>query len=135
MIKQRQGKDCIEIYDPIRKKWLQQTPEEKVRQLFIQYLLTAKNIPASHISVEREITVNGLSKRYDLVVFDNAGKPWMVIECKAPHIELTQEVLEQAGRYNSTLRAPIVGITNGVDHKFFKVNFEENMKSKCSDIP
>lgn len=125
MIKQRQGKEYIEIYDPIRKKWLRQTPEEKVRQLFIQYLLSAKNIPASHISVEREITVNGLSKRYDLVVFDDAGKPWMVIECKAPHIELTQEVMEQAGRYNSTLRAPIVGITNGMDHKFFKVNFEE----------
>lgn len=124
MIKQRIVCDNREFFDPVRKKWVPATPEEEVRQQFIQFLLTVKQIPASHLSVEREITVNGLSRRYDLVVFDEEGKPWMVVECKAPHVKLTQEVMEQAGRYNSTLRAPIIGITNGKENKFFRVDFE-----------
>ena len=124
MIKQRIKGDNKDFFDPIRKKWVPATPEEEVRQQFIQFLLTAKQIPASHLSVEREITVNGLARRYDLVVFDEDGKPWMVVECKAPHVKLTQEVMEQAGRYNKTLRAPIIGITNGKENKFFQVDFE-----------
>ena len=124
MIRQRITGNNMEFFDPVRKKWVPATPEEEVRQQFIQFLLTVKNIPVSHMSVEREITVNGLSRRYDLVVFDEVGKPWMVVECKAPHVKLTQEVMEQAGRYNMTLRAPIIGITNGKENKFFKVDFE-----------
>lgn len=124
MIRQRITGNNKEFFDPVRKKWVPATPEEEVRQQFIQFLLTVKNIPASHLSVEREITVNGLSRRYDLVVFDEEGKPWMVVECKAPHVKLTQEVMEQAGRYNKTLQAPLIGITNGKDNKFFRVDFE-----------
>jgi type I site-specific restriction endonuclease len=124
MIKQRIIGDTREFFDPIRKKWVAATPEEEVRQQFIQFLLTVKQIPASHLSVEREISVNGLSRRYDLVVFDQEGKPWMVVECKAPHVKLTQEVMEQAGRYNKTLRAPIIGITNGRENRFFSVDFD-----------
>lgn len=124
MIRQRITGNNKEFFDPVRKKWVPATPEEEVRQQFIQFLLTVKNIPASHLSVEREITVNGLSRRYDLVVFDKEGKPWMVVECKAPHVKLTQEVMEQAGRYNKTLQAPLIGITNGKENKFFRVDFE-----------
>lgn len=124
MIKQRFIGDNKEYFDPVRKKWVPATEEEQVRQQFIQFLVNVKQIPLSHLSVEREISVNGLSRRYDLVVFDQEGRPWMVIECKAPHVKLTQEVMEQAGRYNKTLRAPIIGITNGVENKFFSVNFE-----------
>ena len=124
MIKQRVIANNKEFFDPVRKKWVPATPEEEVRQQFIQFLLTVKNIPASHLSVEREITVNGLSRRYDLVVFDEEGKPWMVVECKAPHVKLTQEVMEQAGRYNKTLQAPLIGITNGKENKFFRLDFE-----------
>ncbi len=124
MIKQRIIGDTKEFFDPVRKKWVPATPEEEVRQQFIQFLLTVKQIPASHLSVEREISVNGLSRRYDLVVFNREGKPWMVVECKAPHVKLTQEVMEQAGRYNKTLRAPIIGITNGRENRFFSVDFD-----------
>lgn len=124
MIRQRITGNNMEFFDPVRKKWVPATPEEEVRQQFIQFLLTVKNIPASHLSVEREIAVNGLSRRYDLVVFDGEGKPWMVVECKAPHVKLTQEVMEQAGRYNKTLQAPLIGITNGKENKFFRVDFE-----------
>lgn len=124
MIRQRITGNNKEFFDPVRKKWVPATPEEEVRQQFIQFLLTVKKIPASHLSVEREIAVNGLSRRYDLVVFDGEGKPWMVVECKAPHVKLTQEVMEQAGRYNRTLQAPLIGITNGKENKFFRVDFE-----------
>jgi type I site-specific restriction endonuclease len=123
-IKTRITKTHSEIFDPIRQKWVQQTDEELVRQHFIHFLITEKGVPKSHISVEKQIAVNGLSKRYDIVVYDAAGKPEMVVECKAPHIKITQEVMAQAGCYNSTLRAPIIGVTNGLECRFFRVDFE-----------
>jgi len=124
MLKQRIYCNKTELFDPIRKKWVPKTEEEVVRQLFILFLIEEKKIPASHISVEKEIKVNGLSRRYDLVVYGQDGKPSMVIECKAPRIEISQEVMEQAGRYNKTLKAPVIGVTNGKIHRFFKINFE-----------
>lgn len=112
-----------EVFDPVRKKWVRFTSEEKVRQCFVLYLIQEKQIPLSHISVEKEIKVNGLCRRYDIIVFDEEGKPSMVIECKAPEVNITQEVLEQAGRYNKTLRAPVIGVTNGTTHRFFTIDF------------
>jgi hypothetical protein len=126
-IKTRINQARLEIFDPVRLKWVQQTDEELVRQHFICFLITEKKIPKSHISVEKQIVVNGLSKRYDIVVYDSMGKPEMVIECKAPHVKITQEVMEQAGRYNSTLKAPIIGITNGLEHRFFRIDFESGV--------
>jgi hypothetical protein len=123
-IKTRINQSRLEIFDPIRRKWVQKTEEEVVRQSFIHFLITEKKIPKSHISVEKQIVVNGLSKRYDLVIYDVTGKPKIVIECKAPHIKITQEVMEQAGRYNSTLKASIIGVINGVEYRFFNINFE-----------
>ena len=113
-----------QVFDPIRKKWVLFTEEEKVRQFFILKLVNELQIPTSHISVERKITLNGLTKRYDIVVYEET-KPWMVIECKAPHIPLTQDVLEQVGRYNQTLNAEVIGVTNGTEEKFFKIDFEK----------
>jgi hypothetical protein len=121
-LKLRTHNNIEQVFDPIRKKWVVFTEEEKVRQFFILYLINELKIPASHISVERKITVNGLAKRYDIVVYKEAV-PWMVVECKAPHIPLTQEVLEQAGRYNQTLNAEFIGVTNGATQRFFKIDF------------
>ncbi|MCL2167865.1 MAG: type I restriction enzyme HsdR N-terminal domain-containing protein [Lentimicrobiaceae bacterium] len=123
MIKIRNQKDVLQLFDPIRKKWVTLTEEEKVRQFFVLKLINELKIPASHISVEKKITLNGLTKRYDIVVYKDA-KPWMVVECKAPNVPLTQQVMEQAGRYNQTLNAEIIGITNGLEQKFFKINYE-----------
>jgi len=122
MIKFRTKNNITQVFDTIRKKWVPFTAEEKVRQFFIQYLITKLKIPASHISVERKILLNRLAKRYDIVVYKDA-KPWMVVECKAPHIPLTQEVLEQAGRYNQTLNAEIIGVTNGSEQRFFRIDY------------
>jgi len=124
VFKQREKDGHTEVFDPIRKKWLVLTPEERVRQQLILFLLNIKKIPVSHLSVEKAITVNGMTKRYDLVVFGEDLKPQMVIECKAPDVEITQAVIEQAGRYNKTLRAPILGVTNGSTHYFFTIDFE-----------
>jgi len=119
-MKIRTQNNVEQVFDPIRKKWVAFTEEEKVRQFCILQLINELKIPASHISVERKITLNGLTKRYDIVVYKEA-KPWMVVECKAPDIPLTQEVLDQAGRYNQTLKAEIIGVTNGVEQRFFKI--------------
>lgn len=121
------NKNIAEVFDPIRKKWIILTEEEKVRQFCIHQLVNEQNIPASHISIERQIEVNGLLKRYDIVVFNKQGIPWIVIECKAPHIALTQDVLEQVGRYNKTLKAEIIGVTNGAEQLFFSIDFESEV--------
>lgn len=102
------------IFDFIRKKWLVLTPEEWVRQHLLNYLVTEKKFPASSISVEKEMILNGQKKRYDVVVYDNTLKPYLIVECKAPYIELDQNVIEQAQRYNLVVKANILMITNGV---------------------
>jgi type I site-specific restriction endonuclease len=107
------------IFDAHRRKWLALTPEEWVRQHVLNYLVNEKKIPRSIISVEKEIQLNDLKKRYDIVVFGRDMKPWLIVECKAPYIALTKEVIEQALRYNMVLNAPFLMITNGVsDHVF-----------------
>ena len=135
MIKQRQNDGRTEVFDIIRKKWVPLTEEEKVRQYLIHFLVLQKNIPESHLSVERQITVNGLTRRYDLVVFDRAGAPWLVIECKAPTVELTQAVVEQVGRYNKTLRAPYIAVSNGRQSIFFRIDFETEKIDYLKDMP
>lgn len=107
-----------------RKKWVPLTEEEKVRQFLIHYLIEEKKTPLSHLSVEKQITVDGMTKRYDLVVYHSSGSPMLVIECKAPHIVLSQNVVEQVGRYNKTLRAPVIGVSNGQNSIFFHIDFE-----------
>ena len=123
------------MFDIIRKKWIPFTEEEKVRQYLIHFLVSQKRIPESHLSVERQITVNGLTRRYDLVVFDRVGAPWLVIECKAPQVELTQTVVEQVGRYNKTLRAPYISVSNGRQHFFFQIDFETEKITYLEDMP
>jgi len=123
MLKIRNYNEVEQVFDPVRKKWVAFTEEEKVRQFFILRLINELKVPVSHISIERKITLNGLTKRYDIVVY-KAAVPWMVVECKAPHIPLTQEVVEQVGRYNQTLNAEIIGVTNGVEERFFRIDFE-----------
>ncbi len=135
MIRQRQNGGRTEVFDIIRKKWVPLTEEEKVRQYLIHFLVSQKDIPESHLSVERQITVNGLTRRYDLVVFDRAGAPWLVIECKAPQVELTQTVVEQVGRYNKTLRAPYISVSNGRQHFFFQIDFETEKITYLEDMP
>lgn len=135
MIQQRKNGEKIEVFDIVRKKWVPLTEEEKVRQFLIHFLISKKSVPESHLSVERQITVNGLTRRYDLVVFNTEGTPQLVIECKAPSVELTQSVVEQVGRYNKTLQAPYIGVSNGRQHFFFRIDFETEQIEYLADCP
>lgn len=110
-IKKEAGNEFI--FDSLRKKWVALTPEEWVRQNFIQYLIKEKKIPASLIAVEKEIKLGEMKKRFDILVYDNDHQPWMMIECKAAEIKLDDAVLQQALRYNISVPVNYIVITNG----------------------
>ena len=110
-VKEEQGKKMI--FDELRKSWLILTPEEWVRQNFVRFLLS-RNIPSALIAVEKKIMLGELSKRFDIVVFDNAHQPWMIVECKAMSVPLSEQVLHQVLRYHIAIPAVYVAITNGV---------------------
>jgi hypothetical protein len=110
-IKKEEGKEFI--FDVLRKKWLVLTPEEWVRQNFIQYLLQVKKYPATLIAIEKEIRLGELKKRFDILVYDTNHQPWMMIECKAAEIKLDEGVLQQALRYNISVPVQYIIITNG----------------------
>lgn len=135
MLKQRIINGKTEIFDTIRKKWILLTEEERVRQFFIQFIIQEKKIPISFISVERKILVNNVARRYDIVVHNRQGEIMLVVECKAPEVAISQEVVEQVGRYNKTLRAPVIGVTNGHQHRFFAINFETEEITFLHDFP
>lgn len=100
------------LWDPARKRWVINTPEEWVRQLWIQYWLT-HHVPVARIQIEKGLTVNGLHRRTDLVLFDESYRPILLLECKAPDVTLNQAVFDQAARYNMTLQVPYLLISNG----------------------
>lgn len=110
-IKKEAGREMI--FDEIRKRWVVLTPEEWVRQNFLQHLTSVKNYPASLIAVEKEIKLGELKKRFDIVVYDKSTKPWMIVECKEMNVSLDRSVLEQVLRYNLSLQVPYLVITNG----------------------
>lgn len=109
-LRQREGLN--EVFDVVRKKWLQLTPEEWVRQNMIHFLFT-KQYPASLIAVEKEIKLGELSKRCDLVIYDRTATPFMIIECKEMKVSLSEKTLNQILRYHITLPAKYLIITNG----------------------
>ncbi|AOR27202.1 restriction endonuclease subunit R [Formosa sp. Hel1_33_131] len=110
------------IFDVIRKKFVVLQPEEWVRQHCVQYLIHQKNYPISLINVEKVVLINGLKKRYDIVVFNPDGSLALVVECKAPKVKITQAAFDQIARYNLTLKAPYLMVTNGLNHYFCTMN-------------
>jgi len=117
------------IFDFIRKKWLVLTPEEWVRQHLVNYLVTEKKFIASSISIEKELILNDLKKRYDVVVYNRNLQPYLIIECKAPYVALDRPVVEQALRYNLTVKAELLMITNGISDLVF------NLKNEVVELP
>jgi hypothetical protein len=130
-IKKEAGKEFI--FDEVRKRWIVLTPEEWVRQNFLQYLIIVKKYPASLIAVEKEIVLNDLKKRFDIVVYDTNTLPWMIIECKEMNVELSKQVLDQVLRYNITLQVPYLVITNGSYCMAF--HCDQNQLRPVTDIP
>ncbi|RQO70632.1 restriction endonuclease subunit R [Pedobacter sp. KBW06] len=110
------------IFDEIRRKHLVLTPEEWVRQHFIQYLILEKKFPKTLIQIEGGLNLNQLQKRSDIVIFNTSGERLMVIECKAPSVNITQAVFDQASRYNSVYKAKWLVVTNGLKHCYARID-------------
>ena len=123
------------IFDALRRKWVVYTPEENVRQHLCRYLNKELDYPKGLISIEKQITVNSLTKRFDIVVYNNDGKPCLLVECKAPNIKLDTKTLNQVLRYNIALKCNIILFTNGIDIHCCKVNFNDATISFLKNIP
>jgi len=109
----RKENDQPQIFDRLRKRWVKLTPEEWVRQNMISMLTETLGIPSAYIGVEKEIMLDGLKKRFDLLVYDKAHTPWMLIECKASTVTLSESTAEQLLRYHRIIQAAYLIITNG----------------------
>lgn len=131
---QREGEN-IQIFDEFRKIWVKLTPEEWVRQNLLVYLRDYLGCPESLTAVEKSIKVNRLIKRFDIVVYNNQGNPLILIECKAPEVKITQKVMDQAGRYNISLKVPYIIISNGLIHICCKINHLSHKFSFLKNIP
>jgi len=119
----KKEKEKGKIFDEVRKKWIVLTPEEWVRQNFVQYLIQTRKISPSLIAIEKEIQLGDLKKRFDMLIYNRNTEPQLLIECKANHIELDQTVLNQILRYNISIPVPYLIITNGdYTHCFKKEN-------------
>jgi hypothetical protein len=124
-----------EIYDENRRKWIKLTPEEWVRQHFIHFLVKDKMFPKSLMAIEKKVLINGLSQRFDLLVYDRKGNPLLIAEFKSPDIQIDQTTFDQASRYNSALRAPYFLISNGMVHFVCKMDFENRTTRYLDEIP
>jgi hypothetical protein len=109
----REENNQPQIFDPVRRKWVAFGPEEWVRQIFIKWLVEVCAYPLSSLSVERSLEVNGRMKRFDIMVLDRQAQPWMLVECKAMDVSLSEEVLMQVLSYQSVLSSSHMVITNG----------------------
>jgi len=123
------------IFDEIRKKFMVLQPEEWVRQHCVQYLIQVKKYPKSLINIEKELHVNDLKKRYDIVVFNSDGSIHLIVECKAPKITINQTTFDQIARYNLALKANYLMITNGLNHYYCIMDFKNERYQFLKDIP
>ena len=109
----KQENDVKFIFDGIRRQWLVLNEEEWVRQNFIQYLIQTLGYPAAFIALEKEIRLGELTKRFDILVYNQNHRPWMMIECKTSTIALDNATLQQVLRYNISVPVSFLFITNG----------------------
>ncbi len=125
----------LKIFDPVRRKYLVLTPEEWVRQHFVQFLINERGFPAGLFKLESAVKHNQRVGRYDLTVFNNQGQPLVLVECKAPSVKITKETFYQIAKYNSAMNLSFLMITNGLDHYFVDIDVVKNKMSVSRDIP
>jgi hypothetical protein len=123
------------IFDNLRKKYVVLTPEEWVRQHFVRFLINDKKYPVSLIALEKQLTLNNRNKRSDILVFNTDGKPEIIVECKAPKIKITQATFDQIARYNLKLKANYLIVTNGLEHFYCQMDFENETYIFLKEIP
>lgn len=131
----KNSENKISIFDEIRKKFVILQPEEWVRQHCVHYLMTEKKYPKSLINVEKELIINNLKKRYDIVVFNPDGSIHLIVECKSAKININQDTFDQIARYNLSVNATFLMVTNGINHYYCQMDFEKEAYSFLKDIP
>lgn len=124
-----------QVWDRLRKKYVQLTPEEWVRQHFIAYLIDHLGYPEGRMASEYTVDFNGMKKRCDVVGFDKDLKPFFIVECKASSVEISQETFYQIARYAASLKARLLILSNGINHYCAKIDQKENKLIYLEKIP
>jgi hypothetical protein len=123
------------VLDIFRKKYVMLTPEEEVRQCFARYLMEEKGYPASLMMTEYSLKLNEMIRRCDILVHKPAGKPAVLVECKAPNVKISSETFDQAARYNMVFKVKYMMVTNGIKHYCCYINFVTQKVSFLEEIP
>ncbi|WP_298524750.1 type I restriction enzyme HsdR N-terminal domain-containing protein [uncultured Christiangramia sp.] len=131
----KNNQNKVAVFDDLRKKFIILTPEEWVRQHTVKFLEKEKNYPVSLINVEKQLKIAGLTKRYDVVVFEPEGNIHIIVECKAPKIKITQNTFDQIARYNLSLKANYLMVTNGIEHYFCQMDYEKETYIFLTELP
>jgi hypothetical protein len=125
----------LTLFDEIRKKHIVITPEEWVRQHFVQYLINQKKYPKTLIKLEGGLRLHGMAKRTDIVVFHTMGDKILMIECKAPSVAIDQKVFDQIARYNMTHKIALLAVSNGLQHYYCRIDFENKAYKFVPELP
>ena len=131
----KNSENKIAAFDEIRKKFIILTPEEWVRLHTVQYLISEKKYPKSLINVEKQLKIGKRIKRYDVVVYNSSGDIHIIVECKAPSIKITQDTFDQIARYNMSLDATYLMVTNGLDHHFCQLDYQQEKYHFLESLP
>lgn len=123
------------IFDSVRKKHIVLTPEEWVRQNFVQFLIKEKACPASLIAIEMGLKYNQRQKRADIIVYNKQGNPQLIVECKSTKIKITQETFDQVAQYNMAFKVKYLIVTNGLQHYCCEMNYKDNSFQYLETIP
>lgn len=132
-LKQEGAKTCV--FDILRRRWIQLTPEEWVRQHFVHFLLAQRGYPQGLLANEVSLSLNQTKKRCDTVLYDNLARPRMIVEYKAPNIAISQRTFDQISRYNIVLRVPYLIVSNGLRHFCCRIDYERGTYGFLPDIP
>ena len=123
------------IFDSQRKKYVSLTPEEWVRQHFIQFLIEEKGYPAAYLSIEKQLSMNGMKKRCDAILYNIHASPILIIEFKAPTVAITQATFDQVAVYNAKLKVDYFMISNGIEHYCCKVDTKNSHYEFLVELP
>lgn len=125
----------VRIFSTLRKKFVVLTPEEWVRQHCVMFLINEKKYSAQLMNEEKKVEVNGMSKRYDILVYKPNGQIKLIVECKSPEVKLTQNTFDQIARYNLSLEADCLMLTNGINHYFCQLDYINQSYIFLSELP
>ncbi|MEO1262196.1 MAG: type I restriction enzyme HsdR N-terminal domain-containing protein [Bacteroidota bacterium] len=125
----------VKVFDPVRNKFLVKGPEEIVRQLTIQYLIKEKKYKKNRMAVEKMLMVNGLLKRFDILVYDERTAPFILVECKAPAVSISEVTFRQIAAYNLPLKVKYLLVTNGIDSYCCEMNYEKQTFEFLDEVP